>query len=73
MKVIIATAAVWDGKRREAGSVIDVPAEVWEKNQDLMKPTDEQLSDVGGQKSAGEKTSSTSKISKTAETDNGDQ
>lgn len=46
MKVIIATAAVWDGKRREAGSVIDVPADVWEKNQGWMKPTDAEVADA---------------------------
>lgn len=68
MKVIIATAAVWDGKRREAGSVIDVPAEVWEKNQDLMKPTDAEVADAPA-----EKPSKTSQTSKTAETDNADQ
>lgn len=73
MKVKIDTAAVWDGKRREAGSVIEVPSEVWEKNSGWMKPTDSELSDVGSQKSVGEKTSSTSKTSKTSETANGDK
>lgn len=46
MRVEIKTAAVWDGKRREAGSVIDVPPDVWEKNQGWMKPTDAEPKDA---------------------------
>lgn len=46
MHVKIETAAVIDGKRREAGSVIDVPAEIFELNPSWMKATDEPLKDA---------------------------
>jgi hypothetical protein len=45
MFVKIETACFWppegaDRKRREAGSVIDVPADTYELNQSWMKPVD---------------------------------
>lgn len=46
MKVKIETATVWEKKRYEAGSVIEVPAEVQEKNSSWMKPTDEELKEA---------------------------
>jgi hypothetical protein len=46
MKVKIGTATVWEGVRREAGSVIEVPAEVYEKNSGWMKASDEPLKDA---------------------------
>lgn len=52
MKVRIETATVWEKKRREAGSVIDVPSEVFEKNSGWMKPTDEPVSDAPAPKAA---------------------
>jgi len=45
-KVKIDTATEWEGKRREAGSVIDVPVEVYELNSSWMKLTDEDLKDA---------------------------
>ena len=41
MHVKIETACVVEGKRKEAGSVIEVPAAIFELNQAWMKPTDE--------------------------------
>ena len=41
MRVEIQTACVWEGKRREAGSVIEVPAETFELNSSWIKPTDD--------------------------------
>ena len=52
MHVKIETATVWEGKRREAGSVIEVPAEVFEKNPSWMKATDEPLKDASASKAA---------------------
>jgi len=46
MKVKIETECVWEGKRRGAGSVIDVPAETFDLNSGWMKATDEPLNDV---------------------------
>ena len=46
MHVKIETACNWDGKRREAGSVIDVPEDVQELNSSWMKKTKEELSDA---------------------------
>lgn len=46
MKVKIDTACVWEGVRREAGSVIEVPVETQELNSRWMKPTDEPLKDA---------------------------
>jgi hypothetical protein len=45
MKVKIENSCVWDGKERGAGSVIDVPSDIVEKNE-WMVPTDEALKDV---------------------------
>jgi len=50
MHVKIETATVIDGKRKEAGSVIDVPAEIYEKNSTWMKATDEPLKDAAAPK-----------------------
>jgi cytochrome c1 len=46
MRVKIDNPTHWDGKRREAGSVIEVPAETQELNSSWMKPTDEDLKDA---------------------------
>ena len=57
MRVEIQTACVWEGKRREAGSVIEVPAEIFELNSSWMKPTDDAPKDAPaakGSKSADE-------------------
>lgn len=51
MHVKIETATVHEGKRREAGSVIEVSAEIFEKNQSWMKATDEPLKDAKAAKS----------------------
>lgn len=50
MHVKIETATVIDGKRKEAGSVIDVPAEIYEKNSTWMKATDEPIKDAAAAK-----------------------
>jgi hypothetical protein len=56
MKVKIDTACVWgEGdarKRYEAGSVIEVPVEVQEKNSTWMKATDEELKEAPAAKKA---------------------
>lgn len=46
MHVRIETACVWDGKRREAGSVIEVTEDVYELNTTWMKPTDAAVKDA---------------------------
>ena len=51
MHVKVETEVVWEGKRRGAGSVIEVPAEVFEQNSSWMKATDEPLKDVEPAKS----------------------
>lgn len=55
MKVKIENACEWgegkDRKRYEAGSVIEVPAEIAELNP-WMKPTDEELKDAPAPKKA---------------------
>lgn len=45
MHVKISTATVWEKKRYEADSVIDVPVDVYEKNSKWMKATDDDLTD----------------------------
>lgn len=52
MKVKIETACVWEGVRREAGSVIEVPVEVQERNASWMKPTDDPVKDAPAPKPA---------------------
>lgn len=50
MKVKIDTAAFWgegrERERHEAGSVIEVSAEVYEMNSFWMKPTDDELKKI---------------------------
>lgn len=46
MHVKITTEAVWEKERRGVGSVIDVPADVFEANKSWMTATDEPLNDV---------------------------
>lgn len=52
MKVKISTATEWDGTRREPGSVIEVPAEVYEKNSSWMTATDDPLFDAPAPKTS---------------------
>ena len=46
MHVKISTEAVHEGKRKGVGSVIQVDADIYEKNKSWMKATDEPLNDV---------------------------
>ncbi len=48
MKVKIDNPTSWEGKRREAGSVLEVPVEVYELNSSWMKPTDDEVKDAPG-------------------------
>lgn len=55
MKVKLEQPTVWEGEPRAKGSVIEVPEDVWEKNQGWMKPTDSPVTEVKKPKADGDK------------------